>query len=149
MPTSLLQPNVRRSSCQNRQCSPRQATDIDTTLTIFTPDGQERHSRYTTDGSRVTARFAEYTLPGIYRLQGPGGPDFLAANATRAESNFEKLHQADLRTKFHPLTLHMEEESTLDRAAESNPLPIKELSAIFMLALVAVLMAENVYANRF
>jgi hypothetical protein len=128
---------------------PGQATDSDTTLTIFTPDGQERHSRYTTDGSRVTARFAEYTLPGIYRLQGPGGPDFLAANATRAESNFEKLPQADLRTKFQPLTLHMEEESTLDRAAESNPLPIKELSAIFMLALVAVLMAENVYANRF
>jgi Aerotolerance regulator N-terminal/von Willebrand factor type A domain len=128
---------------------PAQATDVDTMLTIFTPDGQERHSRYTTDGSRVTARFAAYTLPGIYRLQGPGGPDFLAANATRAESNFEKLQQADLRTKFHPLVLHIEEESTLDRAAESNPLPIKELSAIFMLALVAVLMAENVYANRF
>jgi hypothetical protein len=128
---------------------PGQTADVDTTVTLFTPDGQEHHSRYTSDGSRVAARFAAYTIPGIYRLQGPGGQDFLAVNATRAESNFEKLQQADLRTRFHPLALHLEEENTLDRAADSNPLPIKDLSGIFLLAFVAVLMAENVYANRF
>jgi hypothetical protein len=128
---------------------PGQTADLDTAVTLFTPDGHERHSRYTTDGTQVVARFAAYTIPGIYRLQGPGGRDFLAVNATRTESNLEKLQFADLRTKFQPLSLHLEEESTLDRAADSNPLPMKELSAIFMLAFVTVLMAENVYANRF
>jgi hypothetical protein len=126
-----------------------QTADVDMTLTLFTPDGQEHHSRYTSDGTGAVARFDAYTIPGIYRLRGPGGQDFLAVNATRAESNFEKLQPADLRTRFQPLALHLEEEDTLDRAADSNPLPIKELSGIFLLAFVAVLMAENVYANRF
>jgi hypothetical protein len=128
---------------------PGQAGDVDTTLSIFTPDGQERHSRYTAHGTRVEARIAEFTIPGIYRLQEPGGRDLLAVNATRTESNFEKLQPADLRTRLQPLSLSFEEESTLDRAADTHPLPIKELSGIFMLALVAVLIVENVYANRF
>jgi hypothetical protein len=50
---------------------------------------------------------------------------------------------------LQPLSLSFEEESTLDRVADTHPLPIKELSGIFMLALVAVLIVENVYANRF
>ena len=128
---------------------PGQAVDVDTALTIFTPDGQERHSRYTAHGTQVEARVAEFTIPGIYRLQGPGGRDFLAVNATRTESNFEKLQPADLRTRLQPLSLSFEEESALDRVADTHPLPIKELSGIFMLALVAVLIVENVYANRF
>jgi hypothetical protein len=118
-------------------------------LTIVTPDGQERHSRYTAHGTQVEARVAEFTIPGIYRLQGPSGRDLLAVNATRSESNFEKLQPADLRTRLQPLSLNFEEESALDRVADTHPLPMKELSGIFMLALVAVLMVENVYANRF
>ncbi|HEY7491499.1 MAG TPA: BatA domain-containing protein [Candidatus Tectomicrobia bacterium] len=128
---------------------PGRATDAGAAVTLVTPDGQERGSRYAAEGTQVVAHFAEYTLPGIYRLATPGGPDVLAVNATRAESNFEKLQSADLRARFQPLQLLLAEEEQLDQANLGNLLPFKELSAIFMIALVAVLMVENVCANRF
>lgn len=128
---------------------PGRAADAGAAVTLVTPEGQERLSRYAADGARVVAHFAEYTLPGMYRMTTPGGPDFLAVNATRAESNFEKLQSADLRARFQPLQVLLEEEDTLDQAAAGNLLPFKELSAILMVALVAVLMVENVCANRF
>jgi hypothetical protein len=117
-------------------------------VTVTTPDGQERLSRYVSDNTAVLAHFADYTIAGIYRLSTPAGGDLLAVNATRAESNFEKLQRADLQTKFSPLPIVFEEEETLGQAADSDLLPFTELSGIFLLALVAILMAENVCANR-
>jgi Aerotolerance regulator N-terminal/von Willebrand factor type A domain len=128
---------------------PGRTTDAGAAVTLVTPDGQERGSRYTAEGTQVVAHFAEYTLPGIYRLGTPSGPDLLAVNATRAESNFEKLQNADLRTRFQPLQLLLAEAEQLEQSDLGNLLPFKELSAIFMIALVAVLMVENVCANRF
>ena len=124
-------------------------SDLAAAATLRTPDGQERLSRYTMADARVAARFADYTVPGMYRVTAPAGPDLLAVNATRAESNFEKLQSTDLQTRLHPLRLAMEEEATWGQTSASSPLPIWELSGIFMLALVAVLMTENVCANRF
>jgi hypothetical protein len=123
--------------------------DRNATVVLRTPDGQERLSRYATDGTRVVARFAEYTVPGLYQATTPSGPDLLAVNATRVESNFEKLQTADLQTRFHPLQLMVEEEKALGQTITGSPLPIRELSGIFMLALVAALIVENVCANRF
>jgi hypothetical protein len=127
---------------------PGRSGDTGMTLTATTPDGQERLSRYVSDNTEVTAHFAEFTIPGIYRLATPAGEDLLAVNATRAESNFEKLQPADIQTKFSPLPLVFEQEETLGQVADSSLLPFTELSGIFMLVLVAVLMAENVCANR-
>ena len=123
--------------------------DLGATVTIHTPDGQEQLTRYVTEGTQTIARFADYSVPGLYRVTTPSGPDLLAVNATRAESNFEKLQNTDLQTRFHPLTLVIEDEKTLGRADVGSQLPIREFSALFMLALVAVLVVENVYANRF
>jgi hypothetical protein len=128
--------------------SGRQA-DLNATVTLHTPNGQERMSRYAADGPRTVAQFTDYTVPGQYRMATPSGPDMLSVNATRAESNFEKLSIAELQTRFHPLRLVMEEEKTLGQAAASGQIPIRELSGIFMLALVAVMIVENVCANRF
>lgn len=128
---------------------PGHQADQEATVTLRTPDGQERLSRYTVESDQIVARFADYTVPGLYHLTVPGGPDLLAVNATRAESDFEKLPLADLQTRFQPLPLLAEEETTLGQAAARSQLPIRELSGIFMLALVAVLFAENVCANRF
>jgi hypothetical protein len=128
---------------------PGRQADLGSTLTLRTPDGQKRFSRYASGGTQAVARFAAYTVPGLYRVTTPGGPDLLAVNATRAESNFEKLQIADLQTRFRPLPLVVEEEKTLGQAAAGSPTPIWELSGIFMLALVAVLVVENVCANRF
>src|SRR4030095_12955732 len=97
----------------------------------------------------VSAQFSDYTVPGIYRVTAPAGADFLAVNATRAESNFEKLQLADLQTKLSPLALSFEQEDTLGQEASGNLHPFRELSAIFMVALIAILVAENVCANRF
>ena len=123
--------------------------DRDTVITFHTPDGQERVGRYVADNTQIRAQFADYTVPGLYRVTAPSGPDLLAANATRAESHFEKLQLADLRTRLHPLTVFVDEEQTVGEAAAGSRFPIRELSGMFMLALVAVLMVENVCANRF
>jgi hypothetical protein len=128
---------------------PGRAGDIDATLTLSTPDGQERFSRYIDDGAQVVARFSEYTIPGIYRLATPAGLDLLAVNGTRAESDFEKLQIADVRTRLQPLLVLFEEEETLGKAAVGDSHRLQELSALFMIALVAVLIVENVCANRF
>jgi hypothetical protein len=128
---------------------PGRQVDRNATVVLRTPDGQERLGRYATDSTQVVARFADYTVPGLYQATTPSGPDLLAVNATRVESNFEKLQAADLQTRFHPLQLMVEEENMLGQTITGSPLPIRELSGIFMLALVAVLIVENVCANRF
>jgi hypothetical protein len=106
-------------------------------------------ARYTRDGELTAAHFVEYTLPGIYRVTAPTGPDFLAVNATRAESNFEKLQSADLQGRFRPLPVVLEEEEALGHAAAGSVLPLQELAGSLLLALIAVLAVENVCANRF
>ena len=128
---------------------PGRAGDVDATITLSTPDGHERFSRYINDGTQVVARFAEYTIPGIYRLTAPAGGDLLAVNGTRAESDFEKLQSADVQTRLQPLPVLFETEETLGQAAAGDKHGLRELSALFMMALVAVLMVENVCANRF
>lgn len=124
-------------------------SDRDNVITLHTPEGQERVGRYVAEDTQVRAQFADYTVPGLYRVTTPSGPDLLAVNATRAESNFEKLQLADLRARVEPLTVFVDEEQTVGQAAASSRLPMRELSGMFMLALVAVLMVENVCANRF
>lgn len=122
--------------------------DMGTLLAIQTPDGQERLARYTRDGAVTAASYDAYTVPGIYRLTLPTGTDFLAVNATRAESNFEKIQTADLQARFRPLTLVFEEEETLGQSATASALPLRELAQTLLLCLVVVLAVENICANR-
>lgn len=124
------------------------AEDDGTTVTIRTPDGQERLTRYTRDGTPTVASYASYTVPGIYRLATSAGNDFLAVNGTRAESNFEKIQAADLQARWRPLSVVIEEEEALGQAAVGSALPTRELASLILLTLVGVLAVENVCANR-
>ena len=122
--------------------------DDGTTVTIHTPDGQERLTRYARDGTLTVASYASYTVPGIYRLVTPVGTDFLAVNGTRAESNFEKIQAADLQARLHPLSVMIEEEESLGHSTAGSALPTRELASLVLLTLVVVLAVENVCANR-
>jgi hypothetical protein len=122
--------------------------DDGTTVTIRTPDGQERLTYYTRDGGLTVAPYTAYTVPGIYRLATPTSTDFLAVNGTRAESNFEKIQTAEIQTRLRPLSVTLEEEENLGQAAAGSALPTRELAGLVLLTLVAVLAVENVCANR-
>ena len=122
--------------------------DEGTTVTIHTPDGQERLTRYTRDGPLTVASYVSYTVPGIYRLATPAGPDLLVVNGTRAESNFEKIQAEDLQARWSPLSVVIEEEEALGQAAAGSALPMRELTSLVLLTLVVVLAVENVCANR-
>jgi hypothetical protein len=127
---------------------PGRDEDEGTTVTIHTPEGQERLTRYGRDGAALVASYAAYTVPGIYRLTTPVGTDFLAVNGTRAESNFEKIQVTDLQTRLRPLAVLIEEEETLGQSTASSALPMRELASLLLLTLVVVLAVENVCANR-
>lgn len=122
--------------------------DDGVTVTIRTPDGQERFTHYARDGALTVAPYISYTVPGIYHLTTPASADFLAVNGTRAESNFEKIQAAELQTKWRPLSVVLEEEETLGQAAAGSALPTRELASVMLLTLVVVLAVENVCANR-
>ena len=117
-------------------------------LTILTPDGKELLSRFAARQGVVEAPVTEYTVPGIYRLDANADTDYLAVNATRAESDFAKLQQPDLQARWQPLSVLLEEEAALGEQADGGPLPGREIAGILLLSLVAVLMVENVCANR-
>ena len=117
-------------------------------LTILTPDGKELLSRFARQEGIIEAPVAEYTVPGIYRLSSSADTDYLAVNATRAESDFTKLQQADLQARWQPLSVILEEEAALGQQADGTALPGREIAGILLLSLVAVLMVENVCANR-
>ena len=117
-------------------------------LTILTPDGKELLSRFAAREGVVEAPVTEYTVPGIYRLGANADTDYLAVNATRAESDFAKLQQPDLQARWQPLSVRLEEEAALGEQADGGPLPGREIAGILLLSLVAVLMVENVCANR-
>src|SRR5262249_20335070 len=108
------------------------AEDDGTTVTIHTPDGQERQTHYTRDGTLSVASYASYTVPGVYRLTTLVGTDFLAVNGTRAESNFEKIQAADLQTRLHPLSVVIEEEEALGQSATGSALPMRELASLVL-----------------
>ena len=117
-------------------------------LTILTPDGKELLSRFAAREGVIEAPVTEYTVPGIYRLGADADTDYLAVNATRAESDFAKLQQPDLQARWQPLSVRLEEEAALGEQADGGPLPGREIAGILLLSLVAVLMVENVCANR-
>ena len=117
-------------------------------LTILAPDGKELLSRFADREGVIEAPVTEYTVPGIYRLSSNADADYLAANATRAESDFAKLQQPDLQARWQPLSVTLEEEATLGEQADDGALPGREIAGILLLSLVAVLMVENVCANR-
>ena len=117
-------------------------------LTILTPDGKELLSRFAAREGVIEAPVTEYTVPGIYRLGANADTDYLAVNATRAESDFAKLQQPDLQARWQPLPVRLEEEAALGEQADGGPLPGREIAGILLLSLVAVLMVENVCANR-
>ena len=117
-------------------------------LTILTPDGRELLSRFAAQEGVIEAPVTEYTVPGIYRLGANADTDYLAVNATRAESDFAKLQQPDLQARWQPLPVLLEEEAALGEQADGGPLPGREIAGILLLSLVAVLMVENVCANR-
>jgi hypothetical protein len=122
--------------------------DDGTTISLRTPDGQERLTHYTREGAMTVASYTSYTVPGIYRLTTPASSDFLAVNGTRAESNFEKIQAAEIQTRLRPLAVALEEEETMGQAATGSALPAKELASLLLLTLVVVLAVENVCANR-
>lgn len=122
--------------------------DVGMTMSIQTPDGQERVARYARDGTFSVASYEAYTVPGLYELRLPLGMDYLAVNATRAESNFEKIHTADLQARLQPLAMVLEEEEALGRATESSAFPMREFAHALLLGLVIILVVENVCANR-
>ena len=128
-----------------------QPEDAGATVNIRTPDGQNRPVRYVSDNTEaatsVIAQFDAYTVPGIYNLVTPQGPDVLSANATRAESNFVKLQSDDLQARLHPLQIVVEEE-TVEQATTNAPFASKELAGMLLLAVVGLLAVENVCANR-
>ena len=118
-------------------------------LTILTPDGKELLSRFAAREGVIEAPVTEYTVPGIYRLNAGADTDYLAVNATRAESDFTKLQQPDLQARWQPLSVILEEEAALgEQADDGTALPGREIAGILLLSLVAVLMVENVCANR-
>ena len=117
-------------------------------LAIFTPDGKELVSRFVNRDGVVEAPVTEYTVPGIYRLNAGTDPDYLAVNATRAESDFAKLQQPDLQKRWEPMSVILQEESDLGENADGATLPGREMAGLLLLSLVAVLMVENVCANR-
>jgi hypothetical protein len=127
---------------------PGRQADLGTSVTIRTPDAHTRVSRYVAEGENVVAQVTDYTVPGIYRLTTANGVDFLAVNATRAESDFAKLHQADLEARFRPLSLVMEDESTLGQTSAASQRPMWDVSGVLLFVLIAALITENVYANR-
>jgi hypothetical protein len=118
------------------------------TVTVHTPDGYEHPLRYTREGAQTVASFRQLTIPGVYRLTTPGGADLMAVNGTRAESNFDKLSLADVQARFRPLPITLEEEEAVGHTPGEQAFPTQELAGMFLLALVAVLMVENVCANR-
>ena len=117
-------------------------------LTILTPDGKELLSRFAAREGVIEAPVTEYTVPGIYRLGANADTDYLAVNATRSESDFGKLQQPDLQARWQPLPVILEEEAALGEQADDGALPGREIAGILLLSLVAVLMVENVCANR-
>jgi hypothetical protein len=125
------------------------AEDVGATLTIHTPDGHERLSRYAADGEQSVVAIEDLAVPGIYRLLTPVGDDLLTVQATRAESNFLKLQLADLQTRFQPLSIVLEEEALLGHSTASTALPAQELAGFLLLTLIVVLVVENLCANRF
>jgi hypothetical protein len=72
----------------------------------------------------------------------------MAVNGTRAESNFDKLSLADVQARFRPLPITLEEEEAVGHTPGEQAFPTQELAGMFLLALVGVLMVENVCANR-
>jgi len=121
--------------------------DDGATLTLTTPDGQERVARYARNETLTAASYVAYTLPGIYRITTPVGADFLAVNGTRAESHFEKIASADLQARLQPLPVTIEAEEATGQTGEAA-LPARELAGLVLVLLVAVLAVENVCANR-
>ena len=99
------------------------------------------------DGA-IEAPVTEYTVPGIYRLDAGADPDYLAVNATRVESDFAKLQQSDLQKRWQPMSVILQEESDLGEQPDNAALPGREMAGLLLLSLVAVLMVENVCANR-
>ncbi len=128
---------------------PGRPSDLGAMVTFRTPDGHERHARYVAEKGQTVGRFTDYSVPGMYHVTAPDGADLLAVNATRAESYFEKLRDIDLQTQFRPLSLVIEDDKTFAQANSGGRPPISELSGMFMLLLVAVLLVENAYSNRF
>jgi hypothetical protein len=122
--------------------------DAGATLTVQTPDGQQYPVRYTTDGSAVTARFSKHTGAGIYHVRAPRGTDYVAVNATRTESHFEKLQRDDLQARFQPRAITLEEEADFGTTAVDSAVPAFELAGVLLLALAGVLAVENICANR-
>ena len=120
----------------------------DGSLAIFTPDGKELLSRFASRDGAVEAPVTEYTVPGIYRLNAAAESDYLAVNATRSESDFAKLQQSDLQKRWQPMSVILQEESALGEQADGVTLPGREMAGMLLLFLVAVLMVENVFANR-
>ncbi|GIX48361.1 MAG: hypothetical protein KatS3mg131_2572 [Candidatus Tectimicrobiota bacterium] len=123
------------------------SVEAGTALTVITADGQRRLSRFRREGEQSVAEFAAYSVPGLYRLQTPEGPDLLPVNATRRESRFEKLQADDLQTRWRPLPVVLEDEAAFGRTAHQT-LPAKELAGLLLVVLVAVLAVENVWSNR-
>ena len=117
-------------------------------LAIYTPDGKELLSRFASREGAVEAPVTEYSVPGIYRLEAGADPDYLAVNATRAESDFAKLQQPDVQQRWQPMSVILQEESDLGEQAGDPTLPGREMAGLLLLSLVAVLMIENVCANR-
>jgi hypothetical protein len=128
---------------------PGRAEDVGATLAIRAPDGREYLERYVAAGDRASVTIETYTIPGIYHVTTPVETDFVAVQATRVESDFIKLRLADVRAHFHPLPVTLEEETTFGQTVASTILPTRELASMVLLLLVAVLMVENVCANRF
>lgn len=122
--------------------------DDASTVTITTPDGQERLARYSREGASSVASYHAYTVPGIYRLATPTGLDLLAVNATRAESNFDKLPTPDLQSRWHPLTISLVDEEGFDQATTEAALTARELGNATLLALILVLVLESLYVHR-
>lgn len=138
-------PNAILPAITNLQGRPE---DIGASLRIQTADGQQRLIRYAEIDSQAVAQFSDYTVPGMYQIEGPEDKDILTVNATRAESNLTKLDTPDLQARLQPLPLLLEEEATFGQTDADQALPSKELASLFLLAVVGILAIENVYANR-
>jgi hypothetical protein len=58
------------------------------------------------------------------------------------------LQSDDLHTRLQPLHIVVEEEETFGQATANHRLPSKELAGRLLLAVMGLLMTENVCANR-